>query len=124
MAKRRIVFIYTTDGDLAAYLIYPYIFDRMGDWIGWVTKSKEVYSVLGHYVGYLAAGPRVLRKKTYGFDKPQRTPPEPPGHISVPAYAPLAPLMPELPFSEIDIFQDEPMKLHPIDAGELRQDLD
>ena len=39
--------IYTSRGDAEAFLDYPYLFNRIGDWIGWVTPKRDVYSVLG-----------------------------------------------------------------------------
>jgi hypothetical protein len=122
--KRRLVFVYTSEGGLGAFMVFPYLFDRQGEWIGWVNTDKQVYSVLGFYVGFLVEGPRILRKRTYSFDEPQLDPPAKPGRINVPPRAPLAPLMPELAFSEIDVLQDEPERLHTMDAGELREDLD
>ena len=122
--KRRLVFVYTSSGDLGAFMVFPYLFDRQGEWIGWVETDKHVYSVLGYYVGYMVAGPRILRKRTYAYDMSQLDPPAKPGRINVPPRVPLAPLLPELTFSEIDVLMDEPERLHTIDAGELREDLD
>ena len=51
--------IYTSKGDAEAFLDYPYLYNRTGDWIGWVTSKRDVYSVLGHYVGYLTNDPRI-----------------------------------------------------------------
>ena len=39
--------IYTSKGDAEAFLDYPYLYNRTGDWIGWVTSKRDVYSVLG-----------------------------------------------------------------------------
>ena len=54
--------IYTSKGDAEAFLDYPHLFNRNGDWIGWVTPKRDVYSVLGHYVGYLTNDPRISKK--------------------------------------------------------------
>ncbi len=124
MSNRKIIPIYTSSGDLGAMMIYPYIFNTRGEWIGFITQDKDIYSVLGHYVGYLGDGPRILRKRTYDFDKPKLDPPRPPASITRPATMPLAPLMPELPFSVIDILDEEPNRLTTVDAGDLRQDMD
>jgi hypothetical protein len=120
----RFIPIYTSRGDLGAYLVYPYIFDRTGEWIGWVTPDRFVYSVHGHYAGYLGNGPRVLRKLSDSFDQPRQIPPKRPERISMPVTAPLAPLMAELPYGIIDVFEDAPDLLPSIDAGELREDMD
>lgn len=124
MTSRKIIPIYTTSGDLGALMIYPYVFNNRGEWIGFVTPEKEVYSVLGYYAGYLGDGPRILRKRTYDYDKPRLTVPLAPSIITRPATMPLAPLMPELPYSVIDVLEEEPHRLTTVDAGDLRQDMD
>jgi hypothetical protein len=115
--------VYTTRGDAEAFLVFPYLFNRNGDWIGWVTSKREVYSVLGYYVGYLSNESRILRKRNTSALKTRLNPPEPPGKFYVPATVPLAPLMPELTYSVIDVLFEEPERLHPIDSGELKEDL-
>lgn len=123
MAKKLIP-IYTTSGDLGAYLIYPYLHNSLGEWIGFVTPKREVYSVLGNYVGTLTNDPRVLRRRSYDFSKPRLKPPPPQQRITVPATVPLAPMMAELPFSMIDVLEDEPERLSTVDFDELREDMD
>jgi hypothetical protein len=124
MTNRKIIAIYTTRGDLGALMKYPYLFNISGEWIGFVNEEREVYSVLGNYVGYLADGPRILRKRAYSFDKPRLDPPEHPGRILAPATVPLAPMMSELTYSVIDLLEEEPERLGTVDAGELREDMD
>lgn len=116
--------IYTTKGDPEAFLEYPYLYNRTGDWIGWVTTRREVYSVLGYYVGYLGSGPRILRKRATSTLKQRQTPPPPPKRVFLPANIPLPPMMGELSSSTIDVLLDEPERLHTLDVGELREDLD
>ncbi|MFZ1040227.1 MAG: hypothetical protein WAN58_02790 [Anaerolineales bacterium] len=116
--------IYTSRGDAEAFLDYPYLFNRIGDWIGWVTPKRDVYSVLGHYVGYLTNDPRILRKRSTFTLKPRLQPPAAPKKVYPPATIPLAPMMSELTQSLIDVLLDEPERLHPLDSGELRQDMD
>jgi len=122
--RRTLVPVYTSRGDLGAYLLYPYLFNLSGEWIGWVTPQKEVYSVHGQYVGYLGDGPRILRKLSTAFDRPRRTPPPRPPKIRVPAHAPLAPMMSDLPFGVIDVLDEDPDLLPTVDYGELREDMD
>jgi hypothetical protein len=124
MASQRIIPIYTSRGEVGAYMVYPYLFNVLGEWVGFVTPEKEVYSVLGLYAGYLGDGPRILRKRSYSFDKPKLTPPAAPAKLRVPATVPLAPMMSELTYSVIDLLLEEPERLTTVDAGELRQDLD
>lgn len=122
MAK--IIPIYTTKGDAEAFLVYPHIYNRLGEWVGWITPEKEIYSVLGFYVGFLAKGPRILRKRTIEVATVRKRPPKKPPKINPPATIPLAPMMPELNHSEIDVFLYAPEKLHTADSGEFREDLD
>ena len=121
---RRLIPIYTTPGDLGAYLVYPYIYNPQGEWIGWVTSEKEIYSVLGHYIGWLSKDPRILRRRSYDFSKPRRTPPAPRARIRVPASAPLPPMMSELTYATIDVLDEEPERLGTADFSELSEDMD
>lgn len=116
--------VYTSHGDVEAFLAYPYLFNRIGDWVGWVTPKRAVYSVLGYYVGYLTNDPRILRKRATSTLKPRLSPPPSPDRILPPATVPLAPLMSELTHSLVDVLQDEPERIHTVDRGEFREDLD
>ncbi len=124
MSKRRLIPIYTTSGDVGAYLQYPHLYNQAGEWIGWVTPEREVYSVLGHYIGWLSDDPRILRKRTYDFSKPRKAPPPPQPRIRVPPTSPLPPLMPELPYTIVDVLEEEPHLLSTVDFDELREDMD
>lgn len=117
--------VYTTKGDAEAFLVYPYIFNRNGDWVGFVTPKREVYSVLGYYIGNVTNDPRIVRKRATNTLKPHlQPPPRPPKRINLPATIPLAPLMGDLSPSYIDVLLEEPERLHTVDSGESRQDLD
>jgi hypothetical protein len=116
--------IYTTKGDAEAFLLYPYLFNRSGDWIGFVTPRREVYSVLGDYVGTLTNDPRIVGKRMTSSFEPRLKPPPTPQRVSLPATIPLPRMMAELSYSLIDILLDAPDRLHTIDSGESRQDLD
>jgi hypothetical protein len=116
--------IFTTRGDAEAFLVYPYLYNRTGDWIGFVNPKKEVYSVMGFYVGMLTSEPRIVRKRATSTLKPRQQPPTPPGRVYPPATVPLAPMMGDLSISQIDVLLDEPERLHTIDAGDQRQDMD
>lgn len=118
-----IIPIYTTSGDAEAFLSYPYLFNRSGEWIGFITEKKDVYSVLGYYVGALTNDPRIIRKKS-GESLPPKRPPQTPNNIRISAIIPLAKMMRELSHEDVDVLQDEPERLHTVDAGELRPDLD
>jgi len=123
-SARQLIPLYTTKGDVEAFLAYPYIFNRTGDWIGFITPQREIYSVLGYYVGFLTDDKRIIRKRTTSTLRPRLIPPPPPGKVYPPATVPLAPLMRELTHSQIDVLLDEPERLHARDSGELREDLD
>ena len=116
--------IYTTRGDVGGFLLYPFLFNRQGEWIGWVESDRSVYSVMGNFVGTLEAGPRILRRRSYDHALPRQTPPAPPHPIRPMANIPLPPLMPELSFSVIDVLEEEPDLLPTIDHDELRDDMD
>ena len=116
--------IYTSKGDAEAFLLYPYLFNRNGDWIGFVTQKREVYSVLGYFVGILTNDPRIISKRATSTLRPRLKPPPKPQKIYLPATIPLAPLMSDLSSSTIDVLLDAPERLHTLDTGEQRQDLD
>jgi len=122
---KQLIPIYTSRGDLEAYLAYPHIYNKQGEWIGWVSPERKVFSVHGHYVGWLADGPRILRKSAEGIGY-QKLNIELPMErkINPPAHMPLAPLMPELIFGTIDVLLEQPDLLPSVDFGELREDMD
>jgi 4-fold beta flower protein len=120
----RLIPIYTSAGDVGGFLQFPYIFNRDGEWIGWVTPEQQVYSVHGHYVGWLTKEPRIIRKKSSGYLMPRLSPPPEPDPIKPAATLPLAPMMSELPVGTFDVFEDTPDLLPPKDFGDLREDLD
>ena len=123
-AAKKLIVIYMTRGDVGAFLLFPHIFNRQGEWIGWVTPTRQVYSVHGHYVGWLSDEPRILRKLSSGYLKPRLAPPSQPESIAPPATIPLAPMMPEVPIGSFDVLEDSPELLPPIDFGDLREDMD
>jgi hypothetical protein len=122
--QSRLIPLYTTRGDAEAFLLYPYLFNRIGEWIGFVTPQREVYSVLGDYVGMLTDEKRIIRKRTTGSLKPRITPPPVPPKMLPSATIPLPPMMSELSHSMIDVLLDMPELLHTRDAGDNRQDMD
>jgi len=122
--QQRVIPIYSSKGEAEAFLVFPYLFNRSGEWIGWVTPQREVYSVMGHYAGFLTNDPRIVRKRADDSVKPRLKPPPSPGRISIPASVPLARLMTDLTHSLIDVLADEPERLHTVDSGEFREDMD
>ena len=123
--SKSIVPIYTSKGDAEAFLVYPHIYNPRGEWIGWITRQREVYSVLGQYVGFLGNGQRILRKQAIDATLVRKNPPSQPQKVIPPATVPLAPLMAELKHGIYDVLLEEPHRLHTIaDLGEFGQDLD
>jgi hypothetical protein len=118
-----IIPIYSSRGDAEAFLAYPYLHNRNGEWIGFITPQRDVYSVLGYHIGALTNDPRVIRKRS-GEGKPRLTPPPPPARLRIPPMPALPKLMGDLAHENIDVLQDAPELLHTLDAGEMRQDLD
>ncbi|MBN2555942.1 MAG: hypothetical protein JXA97_08390 [Anaerolineales bacterium] len=116
--------IYSTPGDWVAIMVFPHIFNPMGEWMGWITKDRQVYDVDGYYVGWLSKDPRILRKRVYDKMLPRKSSPEYPGRVRPPASVPLPPMMAELPYSIIDVMDEEPERLHTTDTGELREDME
>jgi hypothetical protein len=124
MSQHRIIPIYSSRGEVEAFLVFPYLFNRSGEWIGWVTPQREVYSVMGYYVGFLTNDPRIVRKRSDNALRPHLKSPPSPGRLATPANIPLAPLMSDLTHSLVDVLAEEPERLHTIDSGELREDID
>lgn len=124
MSQHRIIPIFSSRGETEAFLVFPYLFNRSGEWVGWVTPQREVYSVMGVYVGFLTGDPRIVRRRSESELRPRLPSPPAPGRINTPASTPLAPLMSELTHSLVDVLVEEPQRLHTVDSGELREDMD
>ena len=122
--SNKIIPIFTTRGDVEAFLFYPHLFNRAGEWIGWVTADRQIYSVHGHYVGWLNNDWRILRRESEAYDRARQTPPARPKSITPPASAPLPPMMPDLQAGVIDVLDEAPDLLPSIDYGDLREDMD
>ena len=120
----RIIPIFSSRGEVDAFLVFPYLFNRSGEWIGWVTPQRDVYSVLGNYVGFLTNDPRIVRKRADELTRPRMKIPPAPKRIVTPAITPLAPLMSDLSSNLVDVLYEEPERLHTLDTGELREDID
>ena len=116
--------IYSTSGDWAAMLMFPYLFNTLGEWIGWVTPDHDVFDVDGLYVGFIDDQPRILRRRTLSSAAPRREPPAAPERFNTPSLVPLPPFFRELPWEIIDVYEDDPDRLHASDSGELKEDMD
>jgi hypothetical protein len=122
--KKKPIPIYTTPGDWAALLVFPFVFNTVGEWVGWITPDRQVFDVQGVWVGWLTTEPRILTRRIHEGPLPRRDPPKSPGKIRPPATVPLPPMMAELPFEIVDVLDELPEKLHTIDTGEFKEDMD
>jgi hypothetical protein len=116
--------IFKSRGEVGAFLLFPYIYSTEGEWIGWVSADRGVYSVHGHYVGNLSKEPRILRKRELSGSRQRLPPPSPPPAIRLPSHTPLAPQLPEVMLNMIDVLEEAPELLPPTDYGDLREDMD
>jgi len=123
-SKRKPIPIYTTSGDWAALMVFPHLYNTIGEWIGWVSSDRQVFDVDGVYIGWLTSEPRILRKRIIEDELPRNTVPDTPSRIRPPATVPLPPMMAELPFEIIDVLEEEPERLHTTDTGEFKEDMD
>jgi hypothetical protein len=115
--------IYTTSGDWAAMLVGRYIYNPQGDWIGWVEADSQVFSVRGEYAGWLSKDFRILCHRDTTQVMPRRGPPPTQPRLEMPTTVPLPPMMSELTFDTIDLFEDAPRRLDPYDMDQV-QDID
>ncbi len=74
-------------------------------------------SVHGRFVGYLTIDPRILRKREVVYNEPDQKPPFKPTNILLPSSFPLAPMMSELSMGMMDVLDEAPDLLAPIDFG-------
>ena len=116
--------IYTTHGDWAAMLVNDYyLYSPAGDWIGFLDLQKNVYNVRGEYAGWLSTDFRVLRKRDGSRPLERRKGPPVQPRLKFAATVPLAPMMAELGYDTIDVFEDMPERLDPYDMDTV-QDID
>ena len=101
-------YIYSTAGDWVALLDENAgcLYDTLGEWIAWL-DDKEVYTREGVFVGFLSDDGRVLRERIRK-QRPLRPVPTAFPKIRPPASAPLPPLFAELPWNQVDVFEEEP----------------
>jgi len=119
---RKTIPIYTTSGDTGGFLKFPYIFNQVGDWIGWVADHNQVYSVYGRYVGWLNKDKRILRRRADDFQKPDRQPPSMPDRFLPPATVPLPSLMAELKYEIVDVLEEMPELMPRLDDFAVSDD--
>jgi hypothetical protein len=117
--------LYTTRGEWAAQLVDGYLYNNRGDWVGFIDKDSQIFSISGEYVGWLSKDFRILRKRDTDEAAPRRPlPARPPLKIQLPASAPLPRLMAELNFDTVDVLDEMPERLYPVGADPLAKDID
>ena len=112
--------IYSTSGEWVALLHEGHLYDTCGERIAWL-DGNEVYNRDGLYAGFLSKDGRVLRERVRR-PRPLRPGPSAPPKIRSPAHVPLAPLFAELPWSQVDVFEEEPEVFEYV--SDLRPDWD
>lgn len=115
--------LYTSRGDWAAMLVGIYIYNPQGEWIGFIDKKSNVYSVVGEYVGWLARDFRILRKRFQEKVPPKHTVPPKPNKMRMPSSTALPPMMAEISYDTIDVLDDMPELLFTADNNPWVQDL-
>lgn len=113
--------IYRTDGAWVAVYQHGHLFNVDGEWLGFVV-GREVYDPQGEYLGFLSDDRRLLRKRITRDELTRKKPPHAPQRPKIPATMPLAPLMRELPFHIIDVFEELGEKL--MYVSETRPDME
>ena len=117
--------IYNSRGEWVALLADVCLYNPRGEWVGYISRSGQVFSVLGKYVGWLSRDFRILRKKTQDQAIPASPPPPHPAlKLRVPDHVPLPPMMADVPFDTFDVMCDEPERLHNLDDDPDAQDMD
>jgi hypothetical protein len=106
-------------------LIDAFLYNPRGEWVGYINRSGQVFSVMDKYVGWLSKDFRVLRKKAQDQTVPASPrPARPPLKVRLPNSAPLPPLMADLPFDTLDVLDEEPERLHTLDDDPDARDMD
>ena len=113
--------IYRSDGAWVGVYQEGHLFTIDGDWIGFVI-GREAFDPQGQYIGFVSDDHRLLRKRTVGEARARKESPPPPSSPRLPTHMPLAPLMRELPFHIIDVFEEYGDRLNYI--AETRPDME
>lgn len=113
--------IYRTDGAWVAVYKTGHLFNIDGEWLGFVI-GRKVYDPQGEYLGFLSDDRRLLRKRVQRETMTRKEPPPVPDRPRVPATMPLAPMLRELPFHIVDVFEELGAKL--MYVSETRPDME
>lgn len=113
--------IYRTDGAWVGVFTDGHVFTSQAEWVGFVI-GRQVFDSAGEYLGFLSDDRRLLRKRVLSDPPPRREPPAQPQRPRIPASMPLAPLLRELPYHIIDVFEEYEEQLMYI--SETRPDME
>lgn len=113
--------IYRSDGEWVAVYEKGHLFTVDGEWLGFVA-GRRVFSTAGEYLGFLSDDRRLLRRRHVEEGLPRRAAPPRPSQPEIPMRVPLAPLLRELPFHIIDVFEEEGERL--LFVSETRPDME
>lgn len=114
--------IYRTDGEWVAMMHQGQLYNVDGEWLGFMV-AEEVYDPQGRYLAYISDDRRLLRTRQEPRNKPRKTPPpkRPERPPRVRSSVPLAPMLPGLPYSVIDMFEEYAERL--IYVSDTRPDM-
>ncbi len=115
-------YIWNTYGDWIATLVSGHLWDLTGLWIGWMEENGDVYRADGEWIGTLSKDSRILRKRSAGHRELRTDIPPRPERPDLPGRAPLPPTFVGLPYSVIDVLEEEPDTFKQL--SERRPDLD
>jgi hypothetical protein len=101
------IFIFDTHGDWQATKVGTMIWSSRGEYVGYL-EGQEVYKQDGEWIGHLSKDGRILRKRSERRRELHPNPPPKPAKPTLPARAPLPPMMAELDFSTIDVLDEDP----------------
>jgi hypothetical protein len=102
--------IYRSDGEWVAIMHQGHLYNVDGEWLGFLI-GKDVYDPQGRYLAYISDDRRLLRTRREPRDQPRKTPPPRPERTRFPSSMPLAPMLPALSYSIIDMFEEYPERL-------------
>jgi len=119
--KERPHFVWNTYGDWIATLVDDHMWDQRGLRIAWV-DGEDVFRSDGEWLGRLSRDSRIIRKRTEIRHALRDDIPPPPPKPDLPARATLPPAFAELPFSEIDVVEEDPSIFKKL--SDLKPDMD
>jgi hypothetical protein len=101
--------IYRSDGEWVAVYLKGFVYNVDGECLGFV-RGREVYDMGGSYLGFLSDDRRLLRQRRPPI-KERLAPPTRPARPNIPSSMPLSTMLPTLPYSYIDLFEEYPDRL-------------